>query len=110
MTTPTTPEQAREIADEMYWCDEHEWPLKASRCIKSLAAQIEALTAERDAALKLAADRLLDAERYLWLREQHWKSKTLVVTTTDQLIKFARVLPGNGAGFDEAIDSARAAS
>lgn len=89
MTTPTTPEQAREIADDMYFADPHEWPTRARKTILSLAAQVEALTAERDAALaseavyrglceeakpmlekntQYKAERLVDAERYQWLR------------------------------------------
>lgn len=71
MTTPTTPERAREIADEMYFADEHEWPIKASRCIKALAAQVEALTAYNatrtdELAASVAQCAALAIDRNLW--------------------------------------------
>lgn len=63
MTTKTTPEQARILSRCLNGPEFH---ADIGDALRSLAAQVEALTAEREAALKLAADRLEDAERWIW--------------------------------------------
>lgn len=65
--------------------------------IKSLSAQVEALTSECDAALNLAADRLVDADRYKWLRNR-------VPGGTYRVIGV--IYSEGGAGVDVAIDAA----
>ncbi len=122
MTEQTTPEQARIRAHE---CD-HQYPYNsiAAEMLRSLAGQVEALTAaqnkcgfgpgclykdalidslteERDAALKLAADRLVDVERYQWLRSR-------VPGGTYRVIGV--IYSDGGAGVDAAIDAAMQAA
>lgn len=103
MTTHITPEQARELATLL---DMRQIPSKENQhlsasALRSLAAQVEALTAviverdtiikglltrvdevslDRDAAVKLAADRLADAERYQVIKEKNWMSYGLEAT------------------------------
>lgn len=60
MTTPTTPEQARDFAQSIF---DDGAPDDEVELIRSLADQVESLTAERDA-LKA------DAERYRWMTTQ----------------------------------------
>ena len=87
MTTPTTPERAIELASLI---DAGEASAESANAMRSLAKQVEALTADRNA-LKL------DAELYRHLRDHFAK------TATDAKAEFARLEPLTGAQFDAVV-------
>lgn len=81
MTTPTTPDQARELADSLYRS------FKSPECVKalgSLSAQVEALTAERNK-LKEASD--FDYSEYKRLRNELIVERDSLRAELDQLKK-----------------------
>lgn len=66
---------------------------------------------DHDAARKILLDRIealeLDADRYRWLREQHWNEADIaVVCHPKQSVKLGSDCP-SGQRLDEIVDSAR---
>ncbi len=76
-------------------------------------ALIDSLTEERDAALKLAADRLVDAERYRWLKTKAksvtWQY-TVPVNATPPMICIITQGRVNAEYMDSNIDAAMQAA
>ena len=87
MTTPTTPERAMELASLI---DAGEASAESANAMRSLAKQVDALTAERNA-LKL------DAELYRHLRDKFAKN------SADAQAEFSRLEPLTGAAFDAVV-------
>ncbi len=110
MTTPTTPEQARELSDDAknlgLWADHRSLynvvrdADRYSDALHSLAQQVESLTADRDA-LKA------DAERYRHLRDAENEGDYSIGEATDFCDGgWERVTWRYGDELDAAIDAA----
>lgn len=112
----TTPQEARELAE--HYADTS----LAKSTLRSLASQVEALTAElnnvglpklamcpacMEEVSMLQCDQLTqDAKRYRWLRSQNWHDSDMAVVCYPKVsVKLGAVCPSSEL-LDEAIDAA----
>ena len=87
----TTPTEARKLASHYDDPD--------ANALRDLADQLEALTAKRDSYKK-------DAERYQWLRKQHWNDSDFCVVSAPKFnVHLGTICPSNEM-LDGAIDAA----
>jgi hypothetical protein len=92
--------------EQFVYCNEPAGQAQAKEFREHLTIAIKAILAQQHDELNKKIEELRkDAERYRWLRQQHWESgKFGVVENPKEAIKLGRFAP-SGLQLDEAIDN-----